>query len=173
MPTPPDSPRRRRRLSLRQRLFAGLVGASVLGTIGGVVGLRLLEQAPAVVIDDEPVAPPAPPPVVATEVVVDGVPAFLALRQVRDRLPGHTLHLYRAGHAELVVPGDVGADVADRLQDLQLSLEGDEGQTARRFHVEVQEIRAGRVVVTVRAIDDAVIVLEDAGVAIVPGGLDP
>jgi len=171
--SPTDSGRRRRRFSLRQRLFAGLVGASVLGTIAGVVALRLVEKAPAVVIDDEPIAPPVAPPVVATEVVVDGVPAFLALRQVRERLPGHTLHLYRAGHAELVVPGDVGADVADRLQDLQLSLEGDEGQAPRRFHVEVQEIRAGRVVVAVRAIDDAVIVLEDAGVAIVPGGLDP
>jgi eukaryotic-like serine/threonine-protein kinase len=170
--TSPSSGGRRRRFSLRQRLFAGLVGASVLGTVGGVVVLRLVERAPAV-IEPVPDAPKTPPPVVATEVVVDGVPAFLALRQVRERLPTHTLHLYRAGHAELIVVGDVGADVADRLQDLELTLEAGEGVAPRRFVVEIVEIRAGRVVVAVRAVADAEVVLEDAGVVSVPGGLEP
>jgi serine/threonine-protein kinase len=166
-----SSPGRRRRFSPRQRLFVGLVGASVLGTIGGVVALRLIEGTPTIT-DDWPV-PPAPPPVVMTEVVLEGVPTFLALRQVRDRLPAHTLHLYRAGHAELLVRGDVGADVADRLQDLQLALDAGEGLPPRRFTVEVVELRVGRVVVAVRAFDDAEVAFADAGVAVVPGGLEP
>lgn len=44
---------------------------------------------------------------------------------------------------------------------------------AGRCHVERRLAAGGMGVVTVRPVDDAVIVLEDAGVPVVPGGLDP
>jgi hypothetical protein len=185
---PPGSGVRRRRLRPRQRMFAALVGASVLGTIGGVVALRTIEQG----TPEQPAPPPPEPPslpvapvVTHTDVVVEGVPTFAALRGLRDALPPHTLLLYRGGYAELRVTGDVGSDVADRL--LGTSFLVDEV----RYRVEVKEIVAGKVVAVVALsdgtevdVDGGVVgvdggvggvapALDDAGVAAAPGGLEP
>lgn len=177
-----SGPGRRRRLKLRQQLFAGLIGASVVGTVVGVVAMRALEATPlALVSPPEPDTVDAtpvvvvPPAITTTEVVFDGVPGMLGLKQLRDRLPTHILRLYRSGHAELLVPGDVSGDVADRLQGVVVTLDAAvEGAPATRHEVEVQEIKDGRITVLLKPlVDDAPLVFEDAGVADVEGGLAP
>ncbi len=162
---------RRRRRRLRERIMnAALLGAVVAG--GVFLAVRLSEgdeptpTPPTAVVDAGVQAQPVRAKIDVTDVVVDGIPTFGALKLVRERLGDHQLRLYRSGHAELWLPGDVGGNVADRLQDVTLPVDG------RVFLVIVEDVEPGRVVVKVALHDDAV-VMEDAGVANVPGGLSP
>jgi len=161
---------RRRRRRLRERVQnAALLALVIAGAVFLVVRINQAGDDPDVTADAGAAAtppPPAPPAVVVTEIVVDGVPTFGALKFIRERLGAHQLRLYRSGHAELWLKGDVGATVADQLQDVTMAIDG------RQFLVVVEDVEPGRVVVKVVVSDDAV-VFEDAGVSDVPGGLEP
>ena len=171
-PPPPSSPqqsavlqrRRRRRLSL----LAAIMGAGVIGagttvfferTVEKIVPHRIVDagSAPVAVVDAG---------VVVTDLIVSGLPTFAAFKALRGQLPNHTLRIYRQGGGELTFAGDVAAAVADSLQDLEFDADN------QHFPVEVGDVDGGRVVVTVLA-GPATVVLQDAGVDLAPGGLEP
>ncbi len=165
----------------QKRLMAMLLGTSVVGTLAGAVIIKVLDEEPT------PTPPPLPPVVVDagvmsfTDIVVDGLPSFAALKPVRDLVPAHALKLYRPNHSELQVDGDVAATVADVLGGRVVDVGG------VHYALEVRELDRGRVVVAASVFVDAGSVVDagaenvdagaaevaDAGVDVVPGGLEP
>ncbi len=163
----------------RHRLLGLLLGCSLIGTAGGVVVVKLLDEGPPL----EPVPEPLPEPLrvethvpVTTRVLIEGLSSFTALKAARTSLPPHTLRVYRPNHSELLFDDDVAATVADLLQGRVI-----EGGGAS-FVLEVLELDRGRVIVSATSMVDAGVVLDgDAGVdvldmldgGVVPGLLVP
>ena len=175
-PATPEPTGGRRRRRPRRRLLQLVASASVLGTLGGVALVQFFETDPP-----EPV-PPRPPVVVTapapvTEVVIEGLTSFSAMRAVREGLPEHALRVYRPGRTELAFDGDVAAAVADRLQGKVLDIGG------AALILEVTELDRGRVLISAAPFVDAGVAdlvdagaLTDAGAGptvVAPDGLEP
>ena len=163
-------PRRRR---WRLAWLTAIVGASIVGAGTTLLFERTVDGAttpkPEVVYDAGTVTEPdvvVDAGILVTDVVIKGLPTFSAFKALREHLGTHTLRIYRPGEGEITFKGDVAATVADGLQDLEFDADG------RHFSVEVGDVVGGRVVVSVVA-GAAEIVLEDAGVDVAPGGLEP
>ncbi len=121
--------------------------------------------------------PPPPPPRVVvpvvvdagapmTEVIIEGMASFAAMKTLRGMLPPHELRVYRPGRTELSFDGDVAAGVADRLDGK--SVEAGGAVTT----LEVKELDRGRVVVRVvtgAPAADAGVVEQDKVPAPTPG----
>ncbi len=165
---------------LPKRLILAVALASVVGTIGGAVVLKFLDDAQGSIVPEPQPPPPPPPPVVpavvVTELHLSGVPTFLALKSVRDHLPPHSLRHYQKGRAELVFQGEISGALADQLTNLNIAL--DEG---KHWHVEVSEIVGGTL--TAELLEGAPTpdepapvlpdLLPDAGTLLAPDGLEP
>jgi hypothetical protein len=162
VPTLEPSQRRRRP---RRRLMLWFVACSVAGTLGGVGLMQVLEPDPD---------PPPPKPVVVvdagapvTEVIIEGLPSFSAMRAVREGLPVHDLRVYRPGRTELFFDGDLAARIADQLQGRVIDAGG-----GLSLILEVKELDRGRVVVGASPFVDAgVAVVVDAGVVVGDAGV--
>ena len=175
-PPPPPSPQAVLPLTPRRRWrlawLVAIVGAIVLGASATLVFEHTVDGISStheIVMDAGNVSEPhvvVDAGVVITELVVKGLPTYSVFKALRTHLGTHTLRVYRVGEGELAFKGDVAADVADVLQDLEFDADG------QHFSVEVGDVAGRRVVVTITA-GPVTIVLEDAGFDIAPGGLEP
>lgn len=156
----------RRRVPVRYRLFGAFVAASVIGTIGGVVAMRTVERRRPRPIP--PIEIVADAGVQRTELDVSGLTSFRALARLRALLPTHELSIYKDGHATLSFKGDVGTAVADALEGATFVVD------EQTWAVEVSEFAEGHIAIAVtpETVED-VVDLEDAGVNVAPGGLEP
>ncbi|MDP2339704.1 MAG: serine/threonine-protein kinase [Deltaproteobacteria bacterium] len=163
VPTLEPSQRRRRP---RRRLLGWFAACSVAGTVGGVGLMRVLEPPheepkepkPVVVVD-------AGAPV--TDVIVEGLASFTAMRAVREGLPEHALRVYRPGRTELSFDGDVASRLADQLQGRII-----DGGGGHFMILEVKELDRGRVVVGAAPwVDAGSPVVVDAGSPLLGFGL--
>ncbi len=127
-----------------------LAAALVAAVVGAGVAARLIEHAPQAV--DDAGDPPnvvetvdAPPPSIAVdtgphriELVVLGVPRFLAVRALAQMFDGARVELFAANRSVLVLVASDSTTLADRLQGHAL-------QTDTAMVLEVTEVTASRV----------------------------
>lgn len=146
------------------RLLGGFfVACSVTGTLGGVLLMSVLE----------PDADPLPPVVVpvetarlTTELVIDGLSSFSAVGSLRAELPDHALRIYRAGHTEIDIDGDVADLLGGRLQGKILNVDG------TMMILDVKELDRGRMVVGASVWVDAGVIVDAGSTALDDAVLD-